>query len=319
MKLLKQWSLSFLKSIQLQLFISFVSLPFLIAWGLPISLLTPISTLLFGPFLTCFLCIASFIFFLELLYLPNGLFIWLLEKFTHIWLECLAYEQKSWLIGFIKPPLIILFLLPIIALLIIHSKKITTIYVRIIVLGLALISTCILLKTFSFNYAYHTEKITCNKGEITLFTLNNSLFLVDPGFLSSRPSYESYISYTLVPEIIQKRGTTILDNVIVYTFNKRILDALCFLATKMHIKKIYFPAWKGRIPFFAWQSYRQLKKIIQENGGTIIPVSSKKILYSDDTSLLSLEPIAIKDISYYDATYKKLCIHGIIDNQSFAL
>src|SRR5258708_38016064 len=98
-----RWRKSFLKSIQLQLFISFISLPFLIGWGLPISLLTPISTLIFGPFLTCFLLISSLIFFLELFYVPNSIFIWLLENITHIWLMCLNLEQRTWLIGFTKP------------------------------------------------------------------------------------------------------------------------------------------------------------------------------------------------------------------------
>src|SRR3972149_9378673 len=111
-----QWRQSLLKSIQLQLFISFISLPFLIGWGLPISLLTPVSTLIFGPFLTCFLLISSLIFFLELFYLPNGALIWCLEKVTSAWLACLSLEQRAWLIGFSKPPLIVLLLIPLIAL-----------------------------------------------------------------------------------------------------------------------------------------------------------------------------------------------------------
>ena len=318
MKLLQKWYQSFLKSIQLQLFISFISLPFLIGWGLPISLLTPISTLLFGPFLTCFLSISSCIFFLEIFHIPNGIFIWLLEHFTHFWLACLAFEQKSWLISFIKPPLIILFLLPLIALCIIHSKKITIIYARIAILSIALISTCILLKLFP--YASNTiEKIACHKGELTLINLNSTLLLIDPGVLTMRPSYESYISYTLIPDIIQKKGTLYLDIVITNKFNKRIFDALSFLATKVHIKKVYFPAWNGKIPLFAWRSYIQCKHIIKENGGTLIPLSSKKIVFSDSSSLLSLEPSKEKDISYYDATYKKLCINGIINNQPLIL
>src|SRR5438445_4320197 len=110
MKTPTKWYQSLLKSVQLQLFISFISLPFLIGWGLPISLLTPFSTLIFGPFLTCFLLISSLIFFLELLYLPNALFIWLLELVTSIWLACLNLEQRAWLIGFTKPPIIVLIL-----------------------------------------------------------------------------------------------------------------------------------------------------------------------------------------------------------------
>src|SRR5260370_32295969 len=89
MSTLYQWQQSLLKSIQLQLFISFISLPFLIGWGLPISLLTPVSTLIFGPFLTCFLLISSLIFFLKLFYVPNAALVSCLELITSVWLAFL--------------------------------------------------------------------------------------------------------------------------------------------------------------------------------------------------------------------------------------
>lgn len=316
MKLIKTWHKSFLKSIQLQLFISFISLPFLIGWGLPISLLTPISTLLFGPFLTCFLFISSFIFFFELVSFPNSFLIWMLEKITEFWLLCLSYEQQSWLISFIKPPFIILLIVPIIALCIVHAKKITTIHMRIIILGISLMGTCLLLKIFPYKIK-GIEKIACHKGELTLITHNNSLFLIDCGALSSRSSYESYISYSLIPEIIQKKGVMLIDYCIINRINKRILDALYFLAQKITIKNIYFPAWEGKIPRFAWHSYIELKEVIKKNNGKLIPISSKKNIYTDNGSYVSLEPEKDTSISYYDATYKKLNVEGIIDNQSF--
>src|SRR5438309_4921602 len=150
MKKYTRWLQSLLKSIQLQLFISFISLPFLISWGLPISLLTPISTLIFGPFLTCFLLISSLIFFLELFYLPNAALIWCLEKITSIWLACLSLEQRAWLIGFIKPPMIILMIIPLVALAAVHNKKITSIQMRSALLALLLVATCATLKFFPY-------------------------------------------------------------------------------------------------------------------------------------------------------------------------
>src|SRR5579863_6125151 len=130
MKRTTRWRLIFLKSIQLQLFISTISLPFLIGWGLPISALTPFSTLIFSPFLTVFLLVSSLIFFLELLYLPHYPFIWCLETITNIWLFFLNYEQRVWLIAFKKPSLIFLAAIPLLALLVIHNKKCKTITTR---------------------------------------------------------------------------------------------------------------------------------------------------------------------------------------------
>lgn len=310
-----QWRQSFLKSIQLQLFISFISLPFLIAWGLPISLLTPISTLIFGPFLTCFLLISSIIFFLELFYIPNTFFIWCLEHITAIWLACLNLEQRAWLIGFTKPPLLILLLLPLLALAVVHSKKITTISKRILVLTLVLITTCATLKFFPYPSQHNTiTTVPCNNGAITLILHNNALIMIDPAFIAAKPSYESFIAYTLVPEIIEKTGYMHIDHLIIYKFNKRILDALQFLATKITIKNIYLPVWKNKIPFFAWRSYVNLKKTISAHNGKIIPISYKKKLYNNDSCTLFIEPTTTKDIKYYDATYQPLCAQCTLNN-----
>lgn len=300
-----KWRQYLLNSIQLQLFISFISLPFLIAWGLPISLMSPISTLIFGPFLSCFLLISSLIFFCELLYIPNNVFVWILEKITLAWLSCLGLEQRSWLIGFCKPPLLIILVIPLIALAIIHSKNITCIIKRILMLAFFLIATCIALKFFP--YAPNTiEKIPCHSGEITLINHHEACIMIDPGYIASRQSYESFIAYTLIPEIIQRTGKLQLDHVIIFKFNKRILDALHFLTTKMTIKNLYLPWWNGRIPSFAWRSYAQLKKTIIENNGKIHGISYKKQVYKDETSALFVEPAETKPVAYYDATYTPL-------------
>lgn len=319
MKKYTRWRQALLKSVQLQLFISFISLPFLIGWGLPISLLTPVSTLIFGPFLTCFLLVSSLIFFLELLYIPNGIFIYALEQITSIWLACLNLEQKAWLIGFTKPPMIILFLLPLIALIAVHSKKITTIPNRTILLGLLLIATCTSLKFFPYSTHNTIHSIPCNNGAITLIKNKSNLIIIDPAFIASRPSYESFISYTLIPEIIQQTGSLQIDHLVMCKFNKRILDALQFLATKMTIKNLYIPAWKERIPLFAWRSYGHLKRTITAQGGKIMSLSYKKQLCNDQFCTISIEPTSTKDVKYYDATYRPLCVQGTINNQTLTL
>lgn len=307
MKRVHHYYHSFLKSIQLQLFVSFISLPFLIGWGLPISVLSPISTLMFGPFLTCFLLISSLIFFLELFYVPNSFFIWCLEHVTHIWLICLNMEQRTWLLSFSKPSYIILLFIPCIALIIIHSKKITNTSLRTSILAFFLMLVCITLKFFPYHCpSTMTTKIPCNKGEITLINHNNILILSDTHLLAARPSYESFIAYTLVPKIIEKTGCMHIDHLMVNKLNKRIFDALQFLATKIDIKNLYMPAWKGKIPLFAWRSYVKLKKTITDNNGKLVAIYRKKQLYLDDTYTLALTPVATKDIHYYDATYQPL-------------
>jgi hypothetical protein len=309
-----RWIQSFQKSMQLQLFISFISLPFLIGWGLPISLLSPISTLLFGPFLTCFLLVSSLIFFCELLYIPNSWLIVILEKISAIWLSCLRINNRAWLISFTKPSLIILFLIPLVALIIIHSKKISSLAQRTGLLALTLVMLCTLLTFFSYHPNPTVEKIACHKGELTLISHQHNLIILDPGFLASRPSYESYIAYTLVPDIVKRTGKLSLDHLIIGKINHRMLEALHFLATKMTIKNLYLPYWKGKIPPFAWRSYIKLKKTIMQLGGKIHAISYKKQLYKDKTGDLYIAPIASPLVSYYEATYQQLDLIGTIQD-----
>jgi hypothetical protein len=209
-------------------------------------------------------------------------------------------------------------LIPFIALAAMHSRKITSLPVRTGLLAFLLVSTCLALKLFPYNHP-PIETISCNKGAITLINHNNMLIMIDPAFIASKPSYESYISYTLLPEIIQKTGHMSIDHLIVFKFNKRLLDALQFLATKTTIKNIYIPAWKGKIPSFAWYSYVKLKKTITAYNGKLLSVSWNKKICLDETSTLFIEPDDTKEVSYYDATYQLLCVKGTVNNQIITL
>lgn len=180
-------------------------------------------------------------------------------------------------------------------------------------LGIFLIGICILLKIFPYQRNI-AEKIVCNKGAITLINHKKTIVLIDPGFIASRQSYESYISYTLIPAIIQKTGSLTLDHVIIGKFNKRVLDAVQFLATKLTIRDLYIPAWKGRIPGFAWQSYVKLKKTITENNGRLFSISYKKQINLGKDAVIWIEPAA-KNTAYYEATYKQLKVTDAITDQ----
>lgn len=184
---------------------------------------------------------------------------------------------------------------------------------RIFLLGLCLICTCTALKFFPYRCDV-IQKIPCNKGEITLINHNNAIILIDPGYLASKQSYESYISYTLLPEIIQRTGKLHIDHLIIFKFNKRILDAIQFLSTKLTIRDLYIPAWRGRIPSFAWQSYVKLKRTISEQNGRLFSISYKKRLHLNKNSELCIEPIT-KETAYYDASYQQLIVTGIIQNE----
>lgn len=313
-----KWRLALLKSIQLQLFISLISLPFLIAWGLPISLVSLFSTLLFTPFLTIFLLLSSIIFFLELLNIPNTWFIVPLEWITTAWTMCLKTGSSTWLVGFTQPSFIFLLCIPVCALALLHCTYFTTHAQRATALTIFLLSTCLLLKLFPYHYKT-IDTIPCNKGEITLINHHDTLTVIDPGFIAARPSFESTISYTIIPELIKKTGTTTIDHLVIYKINKRVFDALAFLATKIIIKNIYCAWWTGKIPAFAWKSYVMLKKEISHYGGRIQSISRFRSLHKTKKSHLFIEPHQEKQLRYYEASYPLLQMHVHIDDEKIII
>ena len=72
------------KFIHTQLLLNLFLFPVLVAYGLPISLLQILGNFIFIPIFTIFIFISFLIFISEILYIPNGFFVYLLELLTDI-------------------------------------------------------------------------------------------------------------------------------------------------------------------------------------------------------------------------------------------
>jgi beta-lactamase superfamily II metal-dependent hydrolase len=259
----------FLIFIHIQLFITLISLPFLIWWGLPLSLASPLGNLIFAPFLTLFLLLSSIIFFCELFYIPNNLLIILLEHITHFWLAICQMGSRSWLIALKKPSLIIILLIFITAFAILHHKK----------LGDIRINTLMLLCLFSFSCVYlknnpgcdiRTNFIACAKGRLEIIQTSTQTILIDPGVLGTRISAPQFVLYNLVPELT-KQGINYIDYVITNNISVMTFRALAQLCRKIIIKKIYMPAWIGTENYNQiWQAWEELLAISKKCNTQII-------------------------------------------------
>lgn len=290
-----------LKFIHLQLFITLMSFPIFLAWGLPISIMSAGSTLLFTPLLTAFLLLSSLIFFSELLYLPNSGLIWLIEQVTGFWLYLINFESKSWVIGFTKPPIWFLLLLPLLTVGIMLSRKIKTQKQSIICLTILLVTTIGYLKWLQTPTSLVTS-IACNKGEVTLIHKNNKTIIIDPGFIGQRLSAASWAQYTLVPEIIKQTGSTTIDHLIVLKPGIIILEALTTLCANMKVKTIYYPYWSGEMSASEKRSWALLQQALQEHGTTLKRIG-KYTLNIDN--LVRIEPQE-KQIKAGNKTYTPL-------------
>lgn len=185
-------------------------------------------------------------------------------------------------------------------------------------LALLFIISCIALKFFPYTHPA-IQTINCNKGTITVINHNNTLTIVDPGYLSSQSSLDSWISYTFIPELLQRTGKMTIDTIIILKINKRIFDGLITLSKKITIKNIYIPWWEGKIPLFAWRSYKKLKHEVSLQGGKIQSISRKKQLINTDKSTLFLAPDTQKNIDYYGATYHPLFLSGTCEEHIIML
>lgn len=233
-----------IKIIQLQLFLSIVSLPILISWGLPISLASPIGNLVFTPILSIFLFLSSLIFFFELFNMPNEIFIYLLEKVTYFWTKCLCLGNDKWLVTFPAVSNIFLFMLPITAILILQNKKTNRLKTSCILFSIILILSGAYLK-FAVDLKDQKQEIDIELKKFKIEILDKKISIVDYQDLGK--SSKSFLEFSFIPYLIKKFGTSNIENITVFNPGKKDIKSIEFLLTKIKIGKIYFISNKKSI------------------------------------------------------------------------
>jgi protease I len=313
---LKHW---FLRFAQLQLLLSAVSLPILLGWGLPISALAPLGNLLFTPFLTIFLYLSTIIFFLEILYIPNGIFVWCLETVTSLWIKIMGLgNSPQWLIGFKTPPLLFLLAIAGIAFLIVFHKKTRSPGRSVLLLSLLLGCTSLGLKLCTHTTTTIT-KIPCNSGEVTIVTAYGKTIVIDPGFMGARVTAASWAEYTLAPAIIQASGGTTIDHFIALQPGICTFNALERLCSCMKIKNLYLPTWQGSLNKSGWRSFFTLKQAAERSGTKIARTGNTATTLNASPRLsFTITPLA-EQIHYQECIYPALSVLGQIDNQLFTI
>lgn len=307
----KSW---LLKHIKLQILICSVSLPILIYNGLPISLMSLFSTLLFVPLLTIYLFLSSFIFFFELLFLPNEWIIWLLEQVTSFWHSLLTLSNNQWLFGFALPPIGFLLLLPVVAFLILHTKS----NIKYIASFFCLFFVATFSTFRTLQQSHIVQKISCNQGEVTLIKQNKTI-IIDPGFIARRPSAASWVRFTLAPEIIKQTGTLRIDHFIALQLSARLFDVLLQLNAEIPIKHLYLPFWDGLLPRNAWFAYIKLRDALKTQGSNITSIKSTPFAVTlSDQIRVTIEPLE-SILRYTTCTYPSLHVHGQIDNTPISI
>jgi len=309
------WILRFM---QVQLVVTLISLPILASWGFPISMLSPIGNLAFTPVFIVFLLISSLIFFFEILYIPNNFLIYLLKIITNSWLYIIPDNNQQFLVGFTKPPFLFLVIVPIATFAILKVKKIDTVKKSILSLSLLFILSCLYLKTINKPKEL-IKHIACNKGEVTFIYHKNKTVLIDPGFIGQRISADSWVQYTLLPEITKSCGKTSIDHLIVMQPGKITFEAIQTLIKSLVIKNVYLIVWDGTMTKSAFRSFFMMRDEAKKNKTNLKRIGNyETTIFLSDTSTIVIKK-RDKILKYHDATYNALRVTCNIDNQTFKI
>ncbi len=219
---LQKLKTSFLFFLELQLLISIVILPFLIAWGLPISMMTIIGNLVFAQFLTAFIFVSALLFTCDLIGIPSHFIAVTLEWITNIWHYFLSWGSAHWLIGFSSWMFPISCIFAIAACTLYHAKKHSQNY-RILALILLCLATPVIHSLFASKSIYAT--LCQGSGKMHLIKTNNKIYAFDCGALGARPSSQSWIEYTLTSTMVKAMGATHIDTLILCKSNSRTQQA----------------------------------------------------------------------------------------------
>lgn len=230
----RHWLLRF---ITLQLFVTLMSLPLLVAWGLPISLLSPLGNSIFNPLLTGFLVISTIIFITELLFIPNGLLCKLLDLITQLFVATSSYADSSWLIGVRSLPLPLLFALPLLALWIIITPLLRKPGARAGVLALVLI---VVWAGARLTDHPHLEVLKPGRGNagIALAYDTHSVAVFDYGTINPSYKYRTWWEYTLMPQLTKTTGRTTIDYLVCLKPSRQLLEGLETVHTLSPVKQI---------------------------------------------------------------------------------
>lgn len=305
------WLLDF---VYIQSYVTLLSLPILIAWGLPFSLFSPLGNLIFNPFILIFLLLSSLIFFGALLGIPMTWFSYALDTVTSWWLSCMNLAPHNSSIGFCEPPWIMLILIPILTLAIVHHP-LTRARNRSIACFTGLF---LIIGAFSiFSRSHNMLSIPCNNGAITVLCHHKQTIVIDPGFIGQRPSGKQWAQYELIPAITKRTGIAHLNTVITLQPTATILQALEQMCHTTSIERLMVPYWQGTVSKGMNRAWHSLKKTAESYGTKICRIGYKEQLVPGCPEL-AIQPTGTS-IKSGDYSYPALRISGIFTEKIISI
>ncbi len=200
-----------LHAVYLQILLSFVYLPILIAWGLPISWVCLFSNLLLTPWLATFLFLATLLILCDACCIPHAWLCRLFDHFSTWWLTVMHWSKPEWLTGFERPQFWLLIVTVAIGLALAITLKKYLVEWRIIA-SLCVLST--LLQSYQYARQEPAAIVTYRTNPVTIRKQTDGLLVtISPG--NSRTTYfMRWYFRTLRPYLYRQFGTATIKQLI---------------------------------------------------------------------------------------------------------
>lgn len=297
LRLLSSMLLTFLHT---QLFITLISLPLLLSWGLPISIATIVGNLLFAPVLSATLLLGSLIFFGELVSLPTSFLTTILEWITHAWFNILNQGSPSWLYSAPQPSPAALLLILTATLLIIHCRALKN---RLFNSGALLTLLIIIGLSLTSFREKGVSKITCFTKELILIRSEPSA-LIDTGAFGQRGAPQ-LVATTLIPTL-RRQGLSQLEALICLKPSATTFQSIASLITTFPIISLYLPAFETQLNSYIWPSWEAVVSAARQTHTCIISFTHELTICAGAMEL-ALNPdklVRKNSLTYMAYTYR---------------
>lgn len=264
--LIIKWIRDYLAGITLtQSICMLASLPFLICWGLPISLASMVGNIIFLPFLMLFLVLSSLIFFITLIGLTCPPLEWMLEQNVAWWKWALSFGSRSWLISFPAVPTWLLFFLSIAIIMLmmryrhhgIKTPALTCLAVLFACATYSVLSTPGHKQVHTFVSRNGTLNITVNP--------NRTLTLIDYGYFNGSKDPEKTVQFNLRPWCSRHCGMLKFDEIILTQPTPKSMQAARALCSVFSVTALSMPWFEPFKEKKDWRQYFLLKEVIEKN------------------------------------------------------
>lgn len=250
-------------TLQAQLVLSLASLPILVHWGLPISMMTLVGNVIFTPFLMAFIFLSSLLFFTELCNIPNTLLAWCLNQVTDWWSYFLSFGKSEWLCSFVHPGNVFLALMGmiIIALLVVGTRL--QIGLRLALLTGALVAA--VSSMVVYEHYWHIKMRVQHKKFAVQVHKKYGLTLFDNGYFASKKSPDKAVYFELRSYLIKTYGTLKIDRVVTNRVGMRTFQGILVFCQLFRVKKVVLPFFKKKLSKKAWYFFFTLKRYLAEH------------------------------------------------------